>query len=60
MADAPNRGVVDRNCRVHGIDNLHIAGGSVFATAGPTNPTFTIVALALRLSSHLMTYFERG
>ena len=41
-------------------DNLHIAGGSVSATAGPTNPTFTIVALALRLSSHLMTYFERG
>jgi choline dehydrogenase-like flavoprotein len=55
MADDASRGVVDRNCRVHGIDNLYIAGSSVFTTGGFTNPTLTIVALAYRLADHLKT-----
>jgi choline dehydrogenase-like flavoprotein len=58
MADQPHRGVVDRNCRVHGIENLYVAGGSVFPTASPTNPTFTIVALTIRLGDHLLKHFE--
>jgi choline dehydrogenase-like flavoprotein len=51
----PRQGVVDENCRVHGISNLFIAGSSVFPTYGFDNPTMTIVALALRLSAHLKT-----
>jgi choline dehydrogenase-like flavoprotein len=53
MHDDPASGVVDRNCRVHGVDNLYLAGSSVFPTSGATNPTLTIVALALRLADHL-------
>lgn len=53
MSDDPTRGVVDRNCRVHGAANLFIAGSSVFPTAGSSAPTLTIVALALRLADHL-------
>lgn len=53
MADDPKQGVVDRDGRVHGVGNLYVAGGSVFTTAGPSNPTMTIVALALRLGHHL-------
>jgi choline dehydrogenase-like flavoprotein len=45
--------VVDRNCRVHGLSNLFVAGSSVFPTAGSAPPTPTIVALALRLADHL-------
>jgi choline dehydrogenase-like flavoprotein len=53
MAADPRHGVVDADCRVHSVDNLHVAGSSVFATGGYANPTFTIVALALRLADHL-------
>jgi choline dehydrogenase-like flavoprotein len=53
MADDPREGVVDRNCAVHGMKNLFVAGSSVFPTGGHTNPTLTIVALALRLAEHL-------
>ena len=49
----PKQGVVDANCRVHGIANLYIAGAAVYPTAGSANPTLTLVALALRLSDHL-------
>jgi choline dehydrogenase-like flavoprotein len=49
----PKRGVVDANCRVHGIANLSVAGSSVFPTSGSANPTLTLIALALRLAEHL-------
>lgn len=46
--------VVDSNCRPHGVENLWIAGSSVFPSVGYANPTLTIVALALRMADHLM------
>lgn len=49
----PRRGVADADCRVHGTENLYVAGASVFPTAGFANPTLTIVALAVRLADHL-------
>lgn len=51
----PKQGVVDANCKVHGISNLFIAGSSVFPTAGYSNPTLTIIALSLRLADHIKT-----
>lgn len=53
MSADPATGVVDADCRVHGIANLYVAGSSVFTTAGSATPTMTIVALALRLADHL-------
>jgi choline dehydrogenase-like flavoprotein len=53
MHDDPRRGVTNANCGVHGLHNLYMAGGSVFPTSGYANPTFTIVALAIRLADHL-------
>src|SRR5690606_38492257 len=47
MSTSPRTGVVDPDCRVHGVANLFIAGSSVFPSAGHANPTLTIVALAL-------------
>lgn len=53
MSDDPQLGVVDRNCQVHGIHNLFVAGSSVFPRSGSGTPTLTIVALAMRLADHL-------
>jgi hypothetical protein len=54
MADDPRHGVVDRDCRIHGLSNLFIGGSSVFPTPGYANPTYTIVQCALRLGDHLV------
>jgi choline dehydrogenase-like flavoprotein len=53
MAVDAKSGVVDINCRVHGTENLFVAGSSVFPTAGHANPTLTIAAMSLRLADHL-------
>jgi choline dehydrogenase-like flavoprotein len=53
MSASPADGVVNTDCRVHGLDNTYIASSSVFTTSGHANPTITIVALALRLAEHL-------
>jgi choline dehydrogenase-like flavoprotein len=53
MHDDPARGVVDRNCRVHSVPNLYLAGGAVFPTGGYANCTLTIVALSIRLADHV-------
>ena len=53
MHPDPAMGVVDADCRVHGVRNLYVAGSSVFPTYGCSNPTLTVVALALRLADHL-------
>jgi choline dehydrogenase-like flavoprotein len=55
MSRDPRQGVVDRDLRVHALENLHVAGSSVFPTGGCAGPTLTIVALALRLADHLRT-----
>jgi choline dehydrogenase-like flavoprotein len=45
--------VVDADSKVHGMENLYVAGSSVFTTAGQCTPTTTITALSLRLGDHL-------
>jgi choline dehydrogenase-like flavoprotein len=49
----PTQGVVDADCRVHGVSNLYVAGSSVMPTGGAATVTLTAVALALRLADHL-------
>jgi choline dehydrogenase-like flavoprotein len=53
MSICAQHGVVDKHCRVHGIDNLYVASTSVFPTSGQANPTFAAIALALRLARRL-------
>jgi len=53
MSARAEDGVVDQNCKVHGVENLYVAGSAVFPTVGFSNPTLTITALALRLGDHV-------
>jgi choline dehydrogenase-like flavoprotein len=53
MSDDPKLGVVNSNCRVHGVAGLYVAGASVFPTCGHANPTLMIVALAIRLADRI-------
>ena len=45
--------VVDTNLKIHDIDNIYVSGSSNFTTGGYSNPTFTIIQLAIRLSEKI-------
>ena len=55
MGATPSEGVVDKDQKVFGINNLYVAGSSVFTTVGYVNPTFTIIQMSLRLADHINT-----
>jgi choline dehydrogenase-like flavoprotein len=59
MHSNPRQGVVDVNCRAHDCKNLYLAGSSVFPTVGANYPTVNLVALAVRLSDHLVQSSRR-
>jgi choline dehydrogenase-like flavoprotein len=58
MSDHPDSGVVNRDCRMHSVDNLFIASSSVFPTGGHSNPTFTILAITIRMADHLKQFLQ--
>ena len=58
MSDDPKQGVVDANCKVHGINNLFVAGASCYVTAAAPNPTLTLIALTIRLADHLKSIIK--
>jgi choline dehydrogenase-like flavoprotein len=53
MAASEADGIVDPNLRLHGTRNVHICSAAVYPTSGYSNPTHTLLALAMRLAVHL-------
>jgi choline dehydrogenase-like flavoprotein len=53
MGTCAENSVVDSDLKVHGIQNAYIASCSVFPSGGSSNPTFTMMALTLRLAERL-------
>ena len=53
MSESPKQGVVDANCKVHGVSNLYIASSSVFPTGSYANPTLTIIAVAILVADQV-------
>ena len=53
MGSDPKTSVVDRNCRIHDLDNVYVVDGSVHVNNGGFNPSLTIQAdCVLGLDAH--------
>jgi len=60
MGADPRTSVVDANCRAHEVRNLFVADGGVFVSQADKNPTWTILALAMRTASHIADQVKQG
>ncbi len=60
MGNDPKSSVVDRNCRIHDLDNVFLADSSVHVTNGGFNPVLTILANAYRVSDFLVRNRRRA
>ena len=54
MGDDAATSVLDRQNRVHGLDNLFVVDSASFPSSGGTNPSLTIMAQALRVGQLLV------
>jgi choline dehydrogenase-like flavoprotein len=60
MDPSPLRGVVDTDLKIHGNENCYVCSSAVFPTSGFSNPTHTLLALAMRLAEHLTALPREG
>ncbi|MFN8603839.1 MAG: GMC family oxidoreductase [Candidatus Binatia bacterium] len=54
FGDDPRESVLDRDCRMHELDNVYVADASFFPSSGAVNPTLTIIANALRVADRIL------
>jgi len=60
MGDDPAKSALDSNCRAHDVKNLFVADGEPFVSQADKNPTWTIMALAMRTSEFIAAERKRG
>jgi choline dehydrogenase-like flavoprotein len=60
MGNDPARSALDSNCRAHDVKNLFVADGGPFVSQADKNPTWTIMALAMRTSEFIAAERKRG
>lgn len=60
MAASPSDGIVDTDLKLHGIANGYVCSASVFPSSGFSNPTHTVLALAVRLAGRLTRELGKG
>jgi choline dehydrogenase-like flavoprotein len=53
MGNNPATSVTDSFGRIHDMENLYVADGSLMVTNGGFNPVLTIMALAFRVGGHI-------
>jgi len=60
MGDDPATSVLNRNCQAHAVKNLFVADGGPFVSQADKNPTWTILALAMRTGEYIAAERKRG
>jgi choline dehydrogenase-like flavoprotein len=60
MGVSPQTSVTDPDGRMHQMDNVYVADGSVFVTSGCQNPTNTLMSVALRTARGLTGRRQRS
>ena len=60
MGNDPRTSVVNKYCQAHDVKNLFVADGAPFVTQADKNPTWTILALAMRTSEYIADQRKKG
>ncbi|HYR07075.1 MAG TPA: GMC family oxidoreductase, partial [Longimicrobium sp.] len=60
MGADPSTSVLNANCQAHDVRNLFIADGGPFVSQADKNPTWTIMALAMRTSEYITAQMQAG
>jgi choline dehydrogenase-like flavoprotein len=59
MGSDPGRSALNQWCQAWEVKNLFVADGGPFVSQADKNPTWTILALAMRTSDHIASAMRR-
>ena len=60
MGTDPSKSVLNKNCQAHDVKNLFVADGGPFVSQADKNPTWTILALAMRTGEYIAEQRKAG
>ena len=60
MGDDPKTSVLNRWCQAHDCRNVFVTDGGPFVSQADKNPTWTILALAMRTSEYIVDQMKQG
>jgi choline dehydrogenase-like flavoprotein len=60
MGADPKTSVVNGSCQAHDCKNVFVTDGGPFVSQADKNPTWTILALAMRTSDHIADQMKKG
>jgi len=60
MGADPSTSVLNASCQAHEVRNLFVADGGPFVSQADKNPTWTIMALAMRTSEYITAQMQAG
>jgi choline dehydrogenase-like flavoprotein len=60
MGSSPTSSVVNKQCQAHDVKNLFVADGGPFVSQADKNPTWTILALAMRTGEYIADARRKG
>jgi choline dehydrogenase-like flavoprotein len=60
MGSDPSRSVLNSNCQAHDVKNLFVTDGGPFVSQADKNPTWTILALAMRTGEFIADQRKKG
>ena len=60
MGNSPETSVLNQYCQAHDVKNLFVADGGPFVSQADKNPTWTILALAWRISEYIVDQRKGG
>lgn len=60
MGKNPKTSAVNANCQAHDVKNLFVADGGPFVSQADKNPTWTILALAMRTGEYIADQRKKG
>src|SRR5688500_9966121 len=60
MGNDPSTSVLNANCQAHEVKNLFVTDGGPFVSQADKNPTWTILALAMRTSDYITQQRKQG
>ncbi|BDC51116.1 GMC family oxidoreductase [Bryobacterales bacterium F-183] len=59
MSNDPKKGVLNKYCQAHDVENIFVTDGAAWVSSGCQNPTLTMMALTIRACDYIVREYSK-